>query len=188
MAKCKIECFKTSAAIKCHPCDSPFKLDGSEIPLFDSVAEEVTAVGGTEVDVYQRDEKRSSRDSLYDEVVEDAWKGPYRISAWVQYPEGAPEANQAGFKEVWPSVIWVARSALEGAGARLPKIGDVFAFWKVPFFKEIAKTKDPKRGFYFNVTKVDQDGHLNDSSEFVGFRLTVKRDTTFAPERRLYNT
>lgn len=185
---CKVQPFSCGRPVECYSCDSTLKLDGSELGLFDSIAEELVDIGGTEIDVYQRESKTSSRDSLYDEVITDGWKGPYRISAWVGYPESDPEVTQSGFKEVWPSEVWIARVALEAVGARHPIIGDIIGFWRVPFYKEIAKTKDPKRGFYFGVTKVDDDGHLNDSSAFVGFKLAIKRDTTFSPERRLYNT
>jgi hypothetical protein len=156
--------------------------------LFDSVAQERNKIAGTEIDLYQMNAKKTVRDPLYDEVVTPVWAGPYRLKAWVEWPETMPEARTEGFRKTFPANMWVARVDVEKVGARPLSYGDIVHFWRTPFFDEHSVTYEhgaSKHGYYFNLTEVVEDGHLFDTPSFVGFRSVLARNTEFTPERRL---
>jgi len=174
------------------PCeDGTFTLTDKELFLFDLIAQEHTNIEGTEIDLYQMSRKRQVTDPLYDEVVLNAFDGPFRLKAWVEYPEVNVEIREEGFRKVLPSTLWVARIDIERVGARPPYYGDVAHFWKTPFFDQQSVSYDvgkTKRGYYFTLTDIYDDGHVFDQASFVGFKATLARNTEFTPERRLTNT
>ena len=96
------------------PCeDGTFTLTDKELFLFDLIAQEHTNIEGTEIDLYQMCRKRQVTDPLYDEVVLNAFDGPFRLKAWVEYPEVNVEIREEGFRKVLPSTLWVARIDIE---------------------------------------------------------------------------
>jgi hypothetical protein len=170
--------------------DGDFHLNANELFLFDVIAQEHINIAGTECDIYQQNKRRTTTDALYDENIVESWDGPYRLRAWVEYPQVTPEVRNEGFRKTFPSTLWVARVDIERVGARAPFFGDVVHFWKMPYFNETSTSYDAGRtpkGYYFTMTEVLDDGHLFDQPSFVGFKCTLARNTEFTPERRLHN-
>lgn len=172
-----------------QPSDDPsgggeFRLDGSELFMHDLYAKEPIDAGGTDCDLFVRDLKKSKVDALYGEPAETVWDGPYKVRAQVEWPEFTPEVTEAGLRAIWPSGVWIPRKTVEEAGARAPREGDIVRFWKLPFFDHRAGNDQPDTGagFFFDVIKVSDDGHLHDDAAFVGFRCDLKRRSDAPPE------
>jgi hypothetical protein len=167
-------------------CD-PFALDGREVCLFDHFAEEHLNIYGTPIEYYHQDIANSVRDRLYDEPIDRAWLGPYKLKAYVEYIAAQPEAREYGTRITWNGTIWISRKSLETIGAPAPLEGDIIRYWSNKFFKEHSVNGEevPGAGYYFDVINSDDDGHVFDSAAFTGFKLTVSRRTEYTPERRL---
>lgn len=177
----------TFAKVEGTPCGS-FRFDGAELCLFDSIAEEQLQRAGTPIQYWQQDIENSKRDPLYDEPISRSWRGPYNLMAFVEYAAESMEAREEGTRSVWNGVLWIARISLEQAGGKAPEAGDVVRYWADAAFyakHSVIGANEPGSGYYFDVTNVDTDGHLFDSSKFVGFKLELARRTEFTPERRL---
>jgi hypothetical protein len=167
-----------------------FHLSDCEIFLFDGIASEVTNIAGTEVDLFQFNKKKSTRDPLYDETIKDSFDGPFRLRAWVEWPDPTPETRAEGFRKTFPATMWLARVDLEVIGASAPSFGDIVRFWNTPYFNGTStsyQVGSNVKGYYFTLTEVKDDGHLFDNPSFVGFKCTIARNTEFAPERRVHN-
>ncbi len=166
---------------------SPFELTGSEICLFDQFADDHLNIFGTPIEYWHQDIANSTRDPLYDEPIDRAWLGPYSLKAYVEYIPAVPEAREEGTRITWNGTIWFTRKSLEDIGAPAPLEGDVIHYWQNRFFREHSVNGEhiSNAGYYFDVVNADDDGHLFDSANFVGFKLTVVRRTEFTPERRL---
>lgn len=165
---------------------TPFRFSENELDLYDQIAGEQIAHVGTELVVYQLDIVNSKVDPLYGEPQERVFKGPYQMFAHVAWPEASPAVGEAGKEFEWPSAAWLPRMGLEKVGARAPLEGDIVRFWDLPYFVMQASgyaPEDADAGYYFQVIKVNNDGHLFDSAKFVGFRLDLKRLSAFSPER-----
>lgn len=171
--------------------DGDMHLGAQELFLFDCIASEVNKIAGTEVDIYLLNKGKSKRDPLYDEMVTEAWDGPFRLSVYVEWPDPLPEPRQEGFRKSWQSSVWIARVDLDRVKARAPYYGDILCFWKVPYFDHISNTYDVGKnpdGYFFTIISVEDDGHLFDNAAFVGFKCGIARNSEFVPERRLTNT
>jgi hypothetical protein len=190
--KCYIEPYTFPGVNKVQPLqpgEEAFTLDGSgELHLFDSVAQEHTEMAGTEIDFYALDVEKSTRDPLYDEPVTRVWRGPFRMKAWVAWAESIPVVGESGFRFNFLSSCWIPRSSLEEKRAPAPFEGDVIRFWPSPFFDKLAVARryaTSKDGYFFDITNSDDDGHVFDQAEFVGFKCDLKRRSEFGAERRI---
>jgi len=166
--------------------DPAFRLDASELFMFDNFAQEPVNAAGTEGWLFQRDLKNTKADPLYSEPIVSAFVGPYLLMVQVEWPEGTPDVSELGMRTLWPSGIWIPRRTLEEARARPPSEGDVIRFWDLPYFNKVATRNQntPGSGFYFDLIKVNDDGHLIDNAAFVGFRCDLKRRSNFTPEQQ----
>jgi hypothetical protein len=166
-----------------------FRLCDGERFLFDTWAVEHVRIQGTQIDFWSLDLAKSIKDPLYDEPSKRVWKGPFRLTGYMEYAPSAPEAREEGFRTTWASSIWLARKELEEAHAPSPFAGDVIRVWNTPFYKDdgVDGEEVPGSGYYFDIVDADHDGHLFDNSSFVGFRCDIVRRTEFTPERRLTN-
>lgn len=187
---CKIAGLKcTFAKVESKsPACAPFRLDGSELCFFDSIADGQVQIAGTPIEYWHQDVENSVRDPLYDEPIARAWQGPFRLMAFVEYAPQQTEAREEGTHSTWTGSIWVSRVSLEGAGARAPAPGDVIRYWgDTAFYGDwgVDGANEPGSMYAFDVQNVTTDGHMFDSSRFVGFKLEVVRRTEFTPERRL---
>lgn len=189
MSSRKVEPFAHTGIVQ--PLQSEdWRLSDCELSLFDCIARESNSIAGTEVDLFQFSKKKSVRDPLYDETVKDIFDGPFRVRAWIEWPDPTPEVRSEGFRKTFPSSIWIARGDLEQAGARAPLYGDIAKFWDTPYFNETSTSypvANNVKGYYFTMTEVRDDGHLFDNPSFVGFKCVLARNTEFAPERRVRN-
>lgn len=171
------------------PLVDAFTLCDGERFLFDCWAQEHNRIGGTQIEFWSLNIEKSKRDPLYDEPVERVWDGPFRLIGYLEYPDKVPEAREEGLRSSWASSIWIARKEFEDAHAPAPVAGDVIRVWNTPFHQSVGVDAEdvPGRGFYFDVTDADDDGHLFDNASFVGFKCDITRRTEFTPERRLTN-
>lgn len=181
---CNFAAVKTSCPNTC----SPFHLGDQALCFFDSVISTQIAAVGTPIEYYHQDILNSKHDPLYDEPLQRVWKGPFKLDAFIEFPEAEAEVREEGFRVTWSSAMaTLARSTIEAIGAPAPQEGDVIRFWNNKFFKSFATGggNDPGAGYYFDVVNVNDEGHVHDTASFVGFKLRLARRTEFAPERRL---
>jgi hypothetical protein len=173
--------------VGCSSACPPFKIDASEGAVFDHFAQEQVKAVGTELSYWHQDLEGSKRDPLYDEPIQRKWAGPYKISGFVEYMEGQPQMREEGAVVRWEGRIWIARKELEDNNAPAPTEGDIIQYWDDRFFTSFSvnDAEVPKAGYYFDVIKASDDGHVGDTSHFVGFSIQVLRRTEFTPERRL---
>ena len=193
--------------------DPKFRLYGQEIYLFDTVAQELNQIIGPPVDYYlcdttinryanvtnyaypQPNPERLPNvpttvvDPLYNEPLAWSFQGPFRIPMYIEYPQKNVSSGEEGERTHWDALAWVSRKEYEDAYiGRPPSEGDVLQIWRTPFFKDYS-TNDimpiPNSGFYFDIRNVEEDGHLVDSAQFVGYKLSLVRRTEFTPERKL---
>jgi len=164
-------------------------LNEEEGRYFSDIAQEHVNIAGTYIDYYHLDIAKSIKDPLYDEASEREFIGPYRMKAYVSYPEQQPTVEAQGTILNWDCIAWISRRDIEEKKAPPPAPGDVIRIWKIPFFQDAASFDEtiPGAAFYFNVLNSNTDGHLFDTSTFVGFRVTLRRRTDMAPERRISN-
>lgn len=170
--------------------DGEFHLGADELFLFDCVASEVNKIAGTEVDLYLLNRSKSKRDALYDEMNTEAWDGPFRLMIWVEWTGDDPELRAEGFRRTWISSCWIARVDLEKVAPRVPDNGDIVHFWPGKYYSAAANSYNVGKlptGYFFTITDIDDDGHMFDEKEFVGFKCELARNTEFTPERRLTN-
>lgn len=165
----------------------PFRLDGGDAAMFDHFAQEHVEASGTEVLYWHQNLETSIRDPLYDEPIEREWQGPFRFIAYVEYTPGTPQMREEGMTVRWEGRLWVARKTLEDQNIPAPLEGDVMQFWDNRFFREhgVNGEEGAEGGYYFDITNVDDDGHVQDSSHFVGLTINFIRRTEFTAERRL---
>lgn len=167
-----------------------FEMNASELCFFDGLLEEHIEIIGTPIEYYSQDIAGATRDPLYDEPIARKWRGPWRFKAFVEHAPAQPEVREEGFRVSWSGTLFIPRISLERVGAPSPLEGDVVKYWENKFFTRHATggKGDPGGGYYFDVTSVDDDQHLFDTSAFLGFKLGIARRTEFAPERRLAET
>lgn len=183
----KVECIQLPRNLQVR-CEGEMRQNDNELWLFDSFAQEHTNIGGTDVDIYIPNLKKSRRDPLYNEPTVPVFDGPFRVRVYATDIEYTPEASERGFRQIFTASLWLPRKTVEDAKIMPPpREGSVVLIWKTPYFDRFSEPEPfiPGLGFYFDVLKADVDGHPFDNSGFVGFKMDVKRRTSFNPERRL---
>lgn len=156
-------------------------LDDSESSLFDSVASDMAKLAGEQINYYSMNRPRTKIDPLYGEAVERSVDGPYRVPAWVKWPISNAVADEHGFGFEFDGEAVIPRAELDKIHAPYPFEGDIIEMWRTPFHDADSLGK----GLFFDVIRVQNDGHINDSPTFVQFRVTLKRRTQFGAERRI---
>ena len=167
-----------------------FRLTDQERWLFDGYAQENLHIAGTPFDYYWLDVANTEIDALYGEAGERAFRGPYKLTGWLEMPIRLDAMRMEGRSATWNPSAWVARKDVEDARIYQPKEGDVIQVWQIPFYESFSDVlpsnkPTPGSGFYFDVTEVETNGQMFDTPSFVGYKLTLKRRTMFSPERRL---
>ena len=185
----KIEPYPTLRKVAPYPFPK-LGLPDCEHDLFDSIAQEHVNIAGTDIDYFSHAVGKSTRDPLYDEPIKRVFEGPFRIKAYVAWPDTTPEVRMEGWRTVVNAEAWISRKEIEDGHCPTPSETDVLRIWNIPFYTDWSVDGDavPNAGYFFDVLNVNDDGHLFDSAQFVGFRLTLKRRTEFTPERRITNT
>lgn len=154
--------------------------DGSELGIFDSMAADMVEAIGEEVNYYSLNKDTSKYDPLYGEYTSRGIDGPWKMPMLFKWPEQNPTSGEAGFSVDFAGQATVCRIHLEDRNAPYPIEGDVLEAWRTPYHDIDSMGKGS-----FDIVKVNNDGHLNDSPSFVQFILILKRNPNFAPERRL---
>ena len=107
-------------------CSPPsFTLGSEEQFLFDTIAQEIYHIAGTDIDFYSLDPLHT-RDALYDEPEERVFKGPYRFKGYAEWPSSTPEMREEGFKQTFEATFYIARKDFDDQKASYPNEGDVF--------------------------------------------------------------
>lgn len=165
-----------------------FYLDATELQMWDLFAQEPIRAAGADCELFTRNLQQSKIDPLYSEPEETHFDGPYLLRVNVEWPEFTPEPGEEGMRAVWPSGCWIPRKTIEEVNARPPREGDILRFWKLPYFDERASNDQhlTYAGYYFDVIKVNDDGHLHDQAAFVAFRCDLKRKSSFGPEEQFF--
>ena len=158
-------------------------LDGSELFFFDSVNSNMTEAAGIEVNYYSMNKQGSVIDPLYGEYAQREVDGPWRLSAKAEWPQRSPISGEAGYTVEFDGKCTISRVHFEEKHAPYPIEGDVLEMWRTPYHDI-----NSLGGLFFDILKVLNDGHLNDSPTFTQFVMTLKRRPQFAPERRLAET
>jgi len=188
MSRKPVRPFPSFRPVETYPHDT-FRLTDTSRPLFDSVASEHTRRVGTAVEFFSQDAQGKERDAVYDEPISGRWKGPFRVHAYVEWPDSSPSAGQEGLKTEYNGSLWLARVDLEQVLAPDPNEGDVVRIWRLPFYDQKWSTAGveniSRSGYYFDIMDVDDDGHLFDTPSFMGFKCMIQRRTEFTPERRM---
>jgi hypothetical protein len=156
-------------------------LDDSELEYFDSIASELNALAGDDINYYAMNRAKYKIDPLYGEPIQRQTLGPFRVSAWFQWPNLEPEAGEQGFGYNFDCLCVISRIDLDEQEAPYPSEADVIEAWRTPYHD----AKSLGKGMFFDVIKVNNDGHVNDTASFVQFKLYLKRRTEFGAERRI---
>lgn len=156
-------------------------LDDSELSLFDSIASDLNTAAGTAVNYYSVNRKKSKIDPLFGEYENRVIDGPFGLDAWFQWPNQAPVVGEAGFTVEFDCTCVISRIHLDNISAPYPTEGDVIETWRTPYHD----IQSLGKGMFFDIIKVNYDGHINDSPTFVQFKLWLKRRPQFAAERRI---
>lgn len=172
-----------------RPLEGPYHQGDQELRLFDAWAVEESQTSGTVLFYYSLDVGASQGSALYDESTRRVYRGPFKVSGYVEWPKSNPVVQDAGMVVKWNTRMWIPRAEIERARCPLPLEGDVVRAWQNPFFDLWSLTGDEPQigGYFFTVVVCNEEGHLYDQPGFVGFELTVSRSTDFTPERRLDN-
>lgn len=182
--------FEVGPHVQVKPYEGPLRFEDGERLLHDSLArEQVRSFGGTRIRYYALNIARSATHTLYNESTQRYYDGPYFMAGYIEWPKSQPEVREEGFLSRWETRVWIPRVEVETAGCRAPLEGDVVEVWRTPFFDEWAVSGEERQdgGYFFTVTVSNEEGHLHDSPGFIGFELTVARNTEFTPERRVDN-
>ena len=179
-----------------------FTLSDSERALFDCIATEQVNIAGTEIEYFQlaldtlqntpNGQPQTIRDPLYDEAVERQYLGPYRLKAYVSYPDITPQLAPEGFSAGIDATAFIPRASIEAVGMPSPNEADILGFWGNSYYHSEGGASTagyPIRGarFYFSVIDVKEEAQLFDTYSFLGFSLTLRRTTQQPPERKIAN-
>lgn len=167
-----------------------FRLDPTELAMFDHIAQEPINAVGTDCELFTRNNSKSTIDPLYSEPSRVVFDGPYLLRAHIEWPEFTPEVSEEGMRAVWPSGAWIPRKTIEEVNARSPREGDILRFWNLPYFDERASNNQnlPFAGYFFDIIKVNDDGHIHDTRAFVAFRCDLKRKSSFGAEEQFFKS
>jgi len=144
--------------------------------LFNCVAAEVNKLAGTICYYYRLDKVNSSKNAVYDEPINLAFKDDppgLRLPCMATKPEHQLTTSEEGRRNQWDGEVSIARKDWEElvTDGRKPKSGDVIVLW----------------GYFFDVKDAGRDGTIDDDYRFFTMhKLTVRRTTKYEPWRRLH--
>ena len=156
-------------------------LSDCDAAYFSVTNADLNELSGDEINYYPMNPVSGKIDPLYGEHTERTPGGPYRIWASVSWPEINPQPGEAAFGVEFDGMVWISRLHLDKANAPYPSEGDIIEMWRTPYHDANSRGK----GYFFDIIKAQNDGHVNDSPSFVQFKLVLKRRSQFNAERRL---
>lgn len=158
----------------------------SELPLWDSVAQEPTALSGTPVRLWSV-RRAKNLHPLYREPSANGneweYNGPWELYGALEFDQGneiEPDVSPEGLRTTATATLYLSRKALEDVSAPAPKIGDVIDLWDRPPFSTEYQ--------YWDVVKANPDGNLWTTEVFVQYRIEMKRRSRFEPGRKTEGT
>jgi len=139
--------------------------------LFRRVTEEVAYLVGMEVLYWRLDRGATTKDALYGETVVESYIGPKELTVFVENPEKRVETGDEGLRREYDAQVWIPIRVWSGVFfEEKPWLGDQLEAW----------------GKRFDVVGVHREGVINDDRDtFVQYRLDLKVQEKFAPERRM---
>jgi len=178
-------------------------LSKREQQLFDCINRENTAVGGTEVDYYPLDrtpnksalaqdvnQRHREATALYGEPhFPPQNRGPYKVVGSVTPDSKNFDTLDEGATLDIAMTLVVPRAEFERIRQPYPREGDIFRFWNLPFYTRYGQAhrgSPPRGGYFFEAQNVVGDGYTAGGGHFVQFKITLRRDPTYAPERKLF--
>jgi len=164
-----------------------FRLDDSELFIRDLWAQEPIQISGTDCNFFHRNKLKSKFDPLYREPISVVFDGPFRLRVHIEWPEATPDLREEGLRLLFPSGAWIPRKSLEDVSAPAPDEGDILHFWDLPFFDKLAVhgIETPTGGYFFDLIKVNDAGHVHDTPAFVAFQCDLKRRSSAPAELNL---
>lgn len=154
--------------------------DCYEAPLFNSISEEVVDLYGVE-DCYLYKfgtvDQRPVTDPLWGEPTGTARFKRYKIKCLFQDFTDHSNESEMGTDHTWESKIYVSVNHLIAAGVPKNKDGDHIDEGDAIRIHYKGDAKE-----YF-VLQSDRTGWVNDSDQFTGYDLDVKRNDKYKPER-----
>lgn len=186
MSGCKIELPSVPDVTMCLSDCEPLHLGSCEDDLAKELAAEEIAQSSTPILYFRQDRLGTTWDPVYNEPRKLAFRPGLVLPGRVQKPEKQVDAGERGQKTRWDAVLWLAVATWPNLQDP-PREGDVVGFWDVPYFRKTAVANEtiPAANHYYDVIRVDTDGHVNMTATFVAWEITLVRRTEFAPERRL---
>lgn len=156
--------------------------DDYECALFNSVSEEVVdlfGIDGAKLYKYLPADNITNRDPLWDEPSPHVRYKVFEVKCMFLDYHDAPNESPEGFHTNFENKIYIALNHLLKAGVASDLDNEYISEGDMIF------VFDGKREFYYDVLNVDRTGWINDTSQFTGYELDVKRNGTFAPERKI---
>lgn len=114
-------------------------------------------------------------DPLYDEPVDvnhETHLTPFPVIAVFSQPSDSPEGKDEGLSRTREGEVYIARNEWDAKAPTgvYPKLGDII---------QIADR-------FYNIVKDSTDeAKIIDSTDFVGYKLEVNRNSNFVPQRRV---
>ena len=169
------------------------RTDQQATDLFDCWTSESTDGDGIDIRYWPLDRALvplgNDRQALYGEPHETPqYRGPFILRGLVKKPEKSTEATEEGLTQDFRGKLYVARAEFERHKLPAPKEGDIAQFWDLPFYAawgQPHRETIPGAGFYFDVVNVEGDAYPFGGPLFTEFVMSLKRDTRFAPERKI---
>lgn len=143
-------------------------LNDQDLCFWSSVSQEVNCLSGTTVVVFQFEEKRSTVDPYYGEVVVSKFKNNgVKCPALFRSPDKTPISGEEGLRYEKSSTVYFSKKDLDERKLEKPKIGDLVQCW----------------GLYYEVTNVSSTGgRFSDTGETAEYEVTLMRKTKDFPE------
>lgn len=150
----------------------------NELSLARFYEQERIGLTGQAVNYYVLDRSQNV-DPLYDEPyagesLSDGWSyTTYKLVAAIEFQEDSnlsPTADEQGFRREFDAVAYMSYNDWDTAvgAASPPKIGDImFCMNK-----------------YFDIVKDGSEGNFIDTADAVGFRLELRQNDKFSPDRK----
>lgn len=158
--------------------------DDFECQLFNSMSEEVVDLFGVENAKLFRFaapgvDNISNRDPLWDEPSPHVRYKTYGIKCMFLQWNDDPEPGPEGQHHMWENQIFISLNHLKKAGCVPDNQNDYVNEGDMIF------VFNGRNEFYYDVIKSQREGWVNDSSDFTGYTLQVKRNLKFVPERKV---
>lgn len=184
---------------------TPFTLTltAGERQLLDCLTSENINLGATDLKYYpldlglnaaqltlEQNQHHAERAALYGEPhFTPLTRGPYDIRGVVSFESKAAEAMEEGMTMDFRMSVEIARTEFERLGLTAPREGDILQLFDIPFYAQWGqpfRNPGPSGGFYFETLNVEAMGQVGSGDYFSIFKLSLKRDSRYNPERKIF--